>query len=341
MSSQHLQFILFNGVAMLLCLSTFVLFEKVEHHTDIGGELLQNPTFENGLAGWHFSGNVDKNQQQVINLSNWKPDEGHYISQTLAKPASSMVRISADIELIDVIIGEEDWQSARIDILGREKGGEWRWDFRNTLCKETGTSRLRNISEVIVIPAAYSEIRVESELSGGTGTFLVDRISLNEVEPRSSIKFLTHLLLVCWIAVGIAVIGALLQSKMWLPAVLMSMVGILLLLISEGFKLEILDRLENWIPGSGNLPFDHFFLYLTASLIMCFSVDRLQKKGLWLVVLSLTTFSLSTEMLQYYTSHRDPRLLDGITNVIGILTGAMVLLIFRLSMATRDEKSAH
>lgn len=326
MMLQHHQFVQFNSVALLLSLLTWLLYEKVDHFTDVGDELLQNHSFESGLAGWHSSRNVDKDQVHTVNLSNWKSTEGHYIHQSLVNPASSIVRISADIEIVNVKIGPEGWQSARIDVFGRETGGKWRWDFPNTLFQETGTLKLRNISKVIHIPDEYSEIRVESELTGGTGTFLIERISLTEVESLLSVKLLTYLLLACWLALGLGSTIGLISLKMWLPSTTMAFIGVLLLLIQESFKLEILQRLEEWIPVINNFPFDHLFLFFMATLIICFSTSGKQNAALWQVVFSLVTFSLATEVLQYFTTHREPRLLDSIMNLVGILSATLLFL---------------
>jgi uncharacterized membrane protein required for colicin V production len=303
----------------------------VDHYRDVSGELLENHSFEAGLSGWHSSQNLDMSQSGTVNLSNWKPSEGHFIHQTLSKPASGIVRISADAQIGNVKIGPEVWHSARIDVLGREAEGDWRWDFANTLFQETGTLAMRDISKIIHIPVEFSEIRVESELTGGTGTYLVGRISLTEVESRFSVRLLTYLLLACWLLLGVAIIVALVRLQMWLEGLILSLASILLLLISETFKQEILGRLEVWIPGINNFAVDHLLLFFAATIIICYNINYKQISDIRNVVFSLVTFSLATEALQYYTSHREPRLLDSLTNIAGISLAALIFLAHRVS----------
>lgn len=190
---------------------------------------------------------------------------------------------------------------------------------------------MRNISKIIHIPDEFSEIRVESELTGGTGTFLVERISLKEVESRFPVKLLTYLLLACWLIVGVGVIVALTRLRMWLTGFILSLVGILLLLISETFKLEILGRLEVWILGINNFAVDHLLLFFTATLIICYNTNHKQITGIRQLLFSLVSFSLATEAMQYYTSHRDPRLLDSLINIAGISLAALIFLLHRAS----------
>lgn len=325
---QHRRFVLLNGVALLLCLLTSLLYEEVDHYIDVGGELLQNPSFDAGLTGWHASRNVRRDQEHFIDLSSRQATEGHHIHQTLGRPASGMVRVSADADLAHVK-GGDSHQRARIDLYGRKVSGKWQW--LQNLFTAVGTVTLTNVSRVIPVSEEFTEIRVEAELTGGTGTFLVDRISLIEVESRLSVKYLTHVLLACWVALGCGIVVVLVRLKLLFPVGLMAVVAILLLLIPESFKLEILDRLNYWIPGTDYVPLDHLLLFFLASVIIYYSTRRVPGAGLWQVTLSLITFSLVTEILQYYTVHRDPGLQDGIVNLVGILAAVAVFRILEFS----------
>jgi hypothetical protein len=303
----------------------------VDHYSDVGTELLENHSFEAGLSGWRSSRGLEKDHLGRVDLSNWKTSAGKYIHQTLSKPASGIVRISADAQISNVTLGPAVWQSARIDVLGREAEGEWRWDFDNTLFQKTGTHVLRNTSKIIHIPDEYSEIRVEAELDGGTGSYIVERISLSEVESKYPVRFLAYLLLACWLILGIGIIAALARLQMWVTVFALCLTSTLLLLISESLKLEITVRLEYLVPGVNDLAFDHLLLFFLLTTILCYNVSITQISDIWPLLISLVIFSLATEALQYYTSHREPRLLDTFANIAGISSAALIFVLHRAS----------
>jgi hypothetical protein len=322
----HSQFFLICSITLLLSLLTTVLYETVDRYADVGGELLENHSFDAGLTGWHPSRNVNKNQRRLIDLSNWKSSEGHDIRQILPKPSSGMVRISADVTTINVETGPKSWQRARIDVLGRKANGKWQWDFPNTLFRATGTSQLRDISTVIKIPDEFTELRVQAELTGGTGTFLVDRISLKEVKERLLIIVLSYLLLACWVVLGTVVIVLMVRMRMWIPATIILTAGTLLLLIPDTIKTSILNKFEKLIPAISHLPLDHLFLFMMATFVIYYTSHGKPATHLWKIAFGLITFSFASEALQYFTNHRDPLLRDLAANVAGITLGILVYL---------------
>ena len=329
MTQQNSHYILYNGLTVTLCLLTFVLFEKIDHYLVISDELLKNHSFDEGLTDWSTSWNVDRDQNQVIDLSNWSPAEGHFIHQSLHTPASGFVRLSADIQIINVKAGPAQWQTARVDILGLGADKKWHWEFPNTLIKGSGTQKFINVTRDISIPKDFSEIRIESGLTGGTGVFLIERLSLVEIEPKSIVKLMTYAVLSCWLTLGLVVLFSLVRRKMWLPCLVTIVATLLLLVIPESLKLTLLDVLKYWVPHSKGIPVEHLILFFPAALLLCFISKYTPAMRLAPTMLSLVTFSIASEVLQYYTAHRNPTLIDGITNVTSISLALMFFLTFQ------------
>ena len=164
----------------------------------------------------------------------------------------------------------------------------------------------------------------------------MDRISLKEVEPRLIIKSIAYILLGCWVALGLGVVGVLFKLEMWWPAAVVLLVGFLMLLIPESAKHWLLGVIENYVPGLQGFSTDHILLFWMASCVIFASALKTQA-ALSKVVFCMITFSIATEMLQYYTSHRNPGVVDGLSSILGILLAVPVFLMIGLVKHSRED----
>ena len=152
-----------------------------------------------------------------------------------------------------------------------------------------------------------------------------------EAEFRYSAKVMIYILMGGWILLGLYAVFALIRRGMALTVIVMLAVCLLLLLIPEAVKQRILNTME--IPDSG-ISLDHILLFFFSTILilrgfLTAGIPLLQ------VVVSLLIFSLATEMLQYFTSHRDPLITDGVTNIVGILIGVIAFRLIRLTSILR------
>ncbi len=316
-----------------LILLTIALFEKVEPYVDISAELLMNPSFQKGPAHWQISNTLNAWHSGAIRLMNQDRNSGVSLRQIVKKPTSGYVRLAADARLEGVVPGPEAWQKARIGLLGRESGGEWRWDFKGTLFSVDGDQLLRDCSTVIKIPDKYVEIRVEIELTGATGIFIVERVSLKEVEPRLIFNILAAVLLISWSGLLITLLLFLLRTPNRLSIVVALLIIFVLLLIPEGAKQSIQSALA---IGDSNFPMDHLLLFSLSTLLVLFETEKHHIPVIQ-VIGGLVTFSVSTEVLQYFSSHRSPAVLDELTNLLGI---SVAMAIFRLPGFVRLSRNS-
>ena len=312
------------GSALLLCLLTYVLFEHAQHYESVSGELLVNPTFEDGLLGWRSTKFVNRDQLDTIDLSNWHPAEMQSIWQVIPVPETRAMKLTAIYSFKDVTQGIERWHNARLSVGGRQQKEKWRWDFRGTVFEGTGTLNQGRSTAIVLIPNDTNELRIEFGLGGGIGEFRVEEIQTAMVKPRLHIVILTEVLKFCWIALAVIVVIAMISRGLWMILPVVSSIIFLLLFIPRAQKellLEWSDTLWSaFFPPSWQIDFDHLVLFMLFSTFVDIYL-RFLKISIagYQVLLSLLTVAISLEVLQYYSDFRRVSLEDAAVNMIGVV----------------------
>ena len=175
------------------------------HHAPGSINLLRNGEFDSA-SGWEASQGVVVRDGAAL-LGAQGPGD-LTLTQTLAAPPGSSVRVVAHVSLSNVTRGPQPWQSARIELFSRAGEGPWRWDFDNTLLKATGTSAPQTHERVFRLPDHYDAFRIEAHLVEATGLFRIESISTTMLEPR---PFVHAVCLVLGVTTGLIMLGGLLK----------------------------------------------------------------------------------------------------------------------------------
>ena len=319
-------FMLCNGIALVLCVLTYALFEHVPHYTDTSGELMVNPGFNEGLSGWRSSKAVYRDQVGTIDLTNSNPEELKSIYQIIPTPKSRALRVSSVYSTRNVTQGAKNWHNARLGVAGKDESGEWRWDFRGTVFAQTGTVNLKRASKVVVVPEGVDELKVEFELGGATGEFRIHQIEAIAVERIPLVSALTSTIRGAWVILG-ALIGLIFAyNRLWLPLFTGIAASFLLIFIPKSQKDELLSWSSNWLPSLGAIDIDHLllFLLLTTTLLLYAAIGRAKCSRHWLFV-SLVFAAISLEIVQYFTLYRTVNLKDALVNVTGVCLPFLLL----------------
>ena len=317
---RQLRPLLFDAIALLLAAATWIVFMAVDGYRDVSGELLVNPSFDAGLDGWRASKDVNRNQKGTIDLSNSSAGGSLLIDQDLARPASGFVRLTADVRIRGVRLGPESWQGARIDVLGQDSNGQWHWDFPNKLFSVTGTRDLHGVSQVIGIPRTFSRIRVECELTGGTGTYLVDRVSVREAAPLASVVGVKWALLAAWALLAGLSVAALMRRRAWREATVLAAGGAFLLFIPDALRLRVEAMTE--FPNF-HLSLDHLALFAVMTVLTLpegIGVRSSQRHSIW----HLAILGVAVEAIQFYLPGRTTEFVDILSNFLGIWLGCLI-----------------
>jgi hypothetical protein len=256
--SLTIRLLLINVMVILLSLVTILLFEWVEHYLPNGEQLLANPTFEEGLAGWRSSKGVTDGRTlqtpgQLV-LINESSDQSKVLSQTLPRPGRYL-KLQASVDISGVRQGPEVWHKARIDLLGRDPTGQWRWDFDNTLVAELGTQVFPDISKVVDIPVDLDPVRVEIELTGATGTMRVLDIRAWPVEVRPVSLMARDITRYSWLVLIMVIFGLLVAARHYVAIAGILMLGFFVLFIPGMWKEALQSALAfNQLSSSGVIP---------------------------------------------------------------------------------------
>ncbi len=325
----------FSAIVILVWVmtgTTWFVHQKLDRYMDKEPQLLVNPSFSQGSVGWSMSTLAEVTDEGVLVLDNPLPGSSRYAWQMLKAPSSGYLRICAEADIRNVQRGPEVWHKARVDVLGREPGGDWKWDFPNTLFSVTGTVQFVDYCKVIPVPESYPELRVEAELTGGTGVFRLNGISAREARPRDAVVHLSRGLLAGWILLGAAGLFMLLRKGMvFSTGVALFALG-LLVWLPESVKHSLLDGTGLGTATLGGLPLDHLLLVFPASWMVLYE-SRWRGMPFLPVLILLVTFAVSTECIQYYSNHRNPQLLDAVANLVAI--GFSVFLFRAVPAGTR------
>ena len=336
------------GFASVLCLLTYVLFEHVQYYESVSGELLVNPTFEQGLLGWRSSKFVNRDQLDTIDLSNWHPAEMQSIWQVIPVPETRAIKLTATYSLKDVTQGLERWHNARLSVGGRRQQEKWRWDFRGTVFEGTGTLNQGQSTAIVLIPKGVDELRVEFGLGGGTGEFRVDEIQTAMVKPKYHIVILIEALKFFWVALAVMFVITMISRGLWMTVPVVSLIMFLLLFIPKSQKEHLLEWSDTlwsaFFPPSWQIDFDHLVLFVLCSAFVEIYL-RLLKTSIagYRVVLSLVTVAISLEVLQYFTDFRRVNLGDAAVNIIGAVIpfgiSRLLILVSRRRVKTDNARA--
>jgi len=312
-----------NSCGLILAGLTILLFEYFPGHEKTGEPLLINGDFQSSTEGWHFSKDLRTTPGYLadgfLELRNDLPGRDLLAKQTIAIPESRQIILTGyGIELTDTEQGENPKQVPTIAVVGRDAEGHFMGGSNHLLLRESGTRSIEELSRVITLPAHFLEARIEAEFVGGTGLFRIDRISAFEAKDIRLHNYARYILFIVWFTLILITTITLLKLSLTATLGFITALG-LLVLLPETLKVQILAPADALLKMGS---FDHLALFMlgTIGVRLLFPVA---KPGL--LVCSFITFATASETLQYFTSHREPLVLDWAFDLVGILAGLSLI----------------
>ena len=300
--------------SIVMSIGTLLLFERVDAFRAVGGELLSNPDFDQGMAGWEGI-NIGEVRAGAVVLASTGGDESHILRQVVRTPPGGLIRVTADARLVAVIQGPLDWHNARVGVLGLDTGGQVFWDFSGNLFAKVGTHRLEGISRVIKVPSRYRSIRIEAELTGGSGALVLERLSLAEVEPRPLVEMLRSCVLAVWFALLPLSVVVMWRFLGGYEAVLLATGAGLLLFLPTPLRQGLQEAIS---PEHWPVSVDHLLLFVVLGMVILRRSGANLRASTFYRILALLVMAVSLEVVQYYAPGRTPDLRDLWSNLAGI-----------------------
>ena len=342
---------------VLLLLATTGLFKFVQRYEPCGTELLQNANFQQGLTYWkvHGARGAVSVFSGIVTLKNSDASRSVSIRQTLPVPSGqSKLMLMAEVSTEGVEGGVEPWHKASLYLVGRNRGGEFLWKHSHMVMTLEGTRGWRCFSQVFPVIEEAVEFVVGIELGHATGMMQVRNLSLVPVKELSGFGIAVYGLLTCWCAVflwvGISIIRSARPNIAYGFLIVVMVFIIFSVLVPGPMKTQFLGVLQGeyaklisflsaelpWAHdlegvGARTMPFaldkmGHFTLFAILAIFM-----RLARPKDWLVaqVLYLMLFAATTEVLQFFTIERGPRVGDWLFDVSGLAFGLVLITFIR------------
>jgi len=201
MLSPHSRILAPTGAFLLLSLLTMLVIFFYDPYLAVGPELLDNPTFSEGLAGWNFhgpDGSVTPGADGTVRLESGDPSQNVVIYQKIAEPQRfTLLRLAGFLRTVEVVAGSKGWHQARLVLASYDRDGKWLAGPHHVVSLAS-THNWKRYAEVFRILPGARELRVMAQLPYATGTMQVGHLSLRPVEAKSSAPFLRILFLAAW-----------------------------------------------------------------------------------------------------------------------------------------------
>lgn len=311
-SKRLLSIVLVAAISMNI--GTLLLFEQVDAFRDVGGELLSNPAFDHGMAGWEGV-NIGEVLAGAVVLVSDGGDEPHILRQVVRTPESGLVRLTASARLENVVQGPLGWHKARVGLLGLDADGNEFWDFSGTLFAKAGTHRLDRISRVIKVPKRYRSISVEAELTGGSGALLLESMSLTEVVTRPRVELLRSCVFVVWLGLLLMAIVVAWRFLGGYEALFLATGAGLLLFLPTPLRQGLQAAIS---PAQWPVSIDHLLLFVVLGMVILRRSGANFRRSTIYRIVALLVMAVSLEVVQYYVPGRTPDLRDLWSNLAGI-----------------------
>lgn len=342
--------ILFCILAALTA-SSALMFDRYQQS---GPELLSNPLFKDGLAGWQIRGNKDgvSIKANEVSLTSSDPTKNIGISQTITvSPEFSLIRLRGIISSTEVKPGKKKWHRARFMLVSYDQNGKW-LPGAHEVIGLSGSNQGRQYNHIFAISPEAHEIRVVAQLAHCTGTMTIKNLSLQPVSQTPYHPYLKWSLLCLWaiflslmldvepanngrimkylvyIAAGLIIIGT------FIPAQLKEEIEQTIKKQSAPVT-NITNKLMKQSDNANNLPHNpeinidklcHFFFF---AIFACLRFHTIGHKKTRDVLLEILILACASELMQLYAEGRSAQVTDVLIDCAGGMTGIILASIIR------------
>jgi VanZ family protein len=339
-------------LALILCLASYLFFNLVTPYVSMGEQLLVNADFSQDSKGWKTWGNNPTLQAKegTATLTHLVTGASSVISQCHERDALPDV-VSAGIEARTqgLVLGEKSSHEARVGMVWRDFDGNINYRLSNAVVRLREDQSWRHYHATMLLPSRVEHICFRISLNGSQGVFQIRNPSLYQIQPTQSYRVGWWLFLLTWLGFGLwwlVLLGRYYwprPQKNYLVAILLVAIGGILMSneMKESLLIMIYSWLNNqpwldvgilnsslsqWIPTSS---YHYWDLSKTAHLVVffllsCVVFSQRSVPTRWLLS-GLVVMAICSEVVQYFSSGRTPRVKDLIVDTTGILLGLWLM----------------
>ena len=275
-------------------------------------------------------------------------NESSFLEWILANPRSySYLEFRGKMRSESIVMGENEWDTARLLVYFTGKEGKGRWDYPHAAGRLFGTSSWKEFVKIFPVPDFAVTAHVVIQNSGKSGTIWCDDISLRPAIINPSYFLYKNILIVSGIALCIVLI---VTSNLWRKGgqlLLILLVTIILGVIASNNYFEMLAG-NHHINIYVVKKLGHLFLFILLGLVSTRWIGaRLETPGRpsllllypFLIFGGLVLFAAITEFVQFLTIDRDPSIIDLLIDMVGVILGISIAYKIK-KVKRRDGKKA-
>lgn len=350
MSAKHILFI-------SLCLGTLCGYYLVDRYNEVGGQLLVNNYFSEGLEGWLVSGSTTAEvvaETGLLRIKTLEEKASVFLSQGLSPSLKGEeVVLKGVIKSVDIQGGREGWEQGQVLLLQNVEDKPV-YSVPHVLVTLAGTNDWTEYSLVTAILPEATEVRVYLQLQQCTGELQAKGLTLFRVQENPQYRMMAWLVFGAWalFLVGMyvpAVIGRY-EENIWSVLVVLVIIAIVIGTTVPGvIKNEVKDEIvrhakvytdetvEYGGRGIGvltdtlkaarfqNIDITKVAHFLLFGLLGGLLHVRRQRGSKWQTVVDIGILACGSELVQLYAKQRNALVSDVIIDIAGALCAILVL----------------
>lgn len=199
--------------AVGLIVLTLVTFVWLPRYDPVGGQMLGDTAFvslRDARSPWTSLGNADGAEAVPggVRLANDDDGKTVLVEQVVTLPTGvEGVRLTATVELDDVVRGRERWQKARLFVLGVKPEGRSDFSRSHRFLHATGTLGPSRWSDVFMLDPICNRVRVLIGLPRATGKLTVTGVELRGIALKPVFRLMRTITMAGWMVGALVLAG--------------------------------------------------------------------------------------------------------------------------------------
>jgi len=354
-SYQNLTLVIRYFVIVFLAILTLAHAVFVDEYLPVDQDLVFNSQFENNLEGWQVAKRLIETDQISVengNLHLSASNKKITISQQIPVPSGyQFIQVSVNASIKNVVERDRGLKKARIYLVNKVDG-KYIWELKHHIFSLVGSLQGQRYMEVFQIHPQAESLSLGIQLTKA-GEMWVNDIKVYPAVKNKQAAMFKQILLVLWIFVIFWFVLPFLKQKQKQSLIIVaaSLVALVMIVMPKQYKHEVVNRFEQQIAsplydlseqvkekeidlslfkiGDYSITtslLGHFLIFFTLTCIVI-----LVNKGLSLKVCSLLIGGAAvSEILQYFSIARQPRITDFSADFFGILAAVLLFLLYLL-----------
>lgn len=349
---------------LILCVISLIVARTIPQYINTGEPLLPNTISSVPQYGWQssaYSSEQLKIEKNSLILTNRNPEKGLTVWRKLDNGNGiDKLRLEAQLETIDVVRGDKNWEMARLVLL-QFINNEPQYRNPHVVAALEGTNPKHTYSKIFSVSPGATDIKVIVQLANSTGTFNVSDVLLHKVVQSEKYISAKRGILAGWMMFFVVFIFSHIKSRGYLIAKILFVVAVVAIVagtsmpgdLKEDIKgsvvaevSEVMSPIQTSVSGGASrvgffnhsvdiTKVGHFFLFgiLALGLVLLNSSGNTVR-----ILIDVFMLAVGTEILQMFVEGRSALAMDVMIDMGGAVSFLLLFTMVRIvRVAGRDS----